>query len=73
MKERSQVTGLVFDPDDMVYFRNTAQSARYLEWGAKLYDMFTDSQHRLVFVFSRADHRRFKSRWGTRESNGCGD
>lgn len=69
MKEKSIVTGLVFDPDDMVYFRNCSQSARYIEWGAKLYDVFTDSQHKLVFVFSRDDHNRLRSRWGTKNNN----
>lgn len=65
------VTGLVFDTDDMVYFRNCSQSARYIEWGATLYDVFTDTQHKLVFVFSRDDHNRLRSRWGTREENDC--
>lgn len=69
MKEQSLITGLEFDPDDMVYFRNCSQSARYIEWGAILYDLFIDSQHRMVFVFSRDDHNKLKARWGTKENN----
>lgn len=73
MKEQSFITGLEFDPDDMVYFRNCNQSARYIEWGATLYDLFTDSQHKLVFVFSRDDHNKLKSRWGTKDDNQVAD
>lgn len=71
MKEYSEITQRFYDPDcgDYVFFRNCSQSARYIEWGATLYDLFTDSEHKLVFVFSREDHNRFKSRWGTRENN----
>lgn len=69
MKEQSYITGMLYEPDDMVYFRNCSQSARYIEWGATLYDLFTDSQHRLVFVFSRDDHNKLKSRWGTKDNN----
>lgn len=63
MRTISEVTGLSYEDDDCVFFRNAKQSACYIEWGAKLIDVFPDSKRILVFVFSKADHEKFKLRW----------
>lgn len=55
---------------DMVFFRNIRQSIAYINWGAKIYDVFVDSQGKLVFCFSKEDHNLLKSKWGTKESKG---
>ena len=70
MKEKSLVTGLVFDPDDMVYFRNIEQSVMYMFWGATLYDLFRDNEEKLVFCFSREDHKRLSPLWRNKKYNG---
>ncbi len=69
----SRITGELFDSEDMVYFLNCAQSARYIEWGAKLWDLQVNSEHKLIFIFSKADHARFKERWGNKQNNSVND
>lgn len=63
MKSKSGLTGLWYEDEEVYFFRNYVQSAYYLEWGAKLVDLFTDSNHKLVFVFLKEDHARLKDRW----------
>lgn len=73
MMQHSDITGKNYYDEECVFFRNCAQSARYLEWNAELLDLFTDSQHKLVFVFPRKDHDRLKNRWGTKDNNEVND
>lgn len=66
MKSKSEITGKYYEDEECVFFRNYIQSAYYIEWGAKLIDIFTDSKHKLVFVFSKADHEKYKMKWGSK-------
>lgn len=63
MKNKSDVTGLLYEVEDCVFFRNYVQAAYYNAWGATLIDLFIDSNMKWVFVFSKKDHERFKMRW----------
>lgn len=65
----SGITGEVYQSEDMVHFLNCAQSARYIEWGAKLWDLQVNSEHKLIFVFSKADHALLKEKWGRKNDN----
>ncbi|MBO5828701.1 MAG: hypothetical protein J6R59_09650 [Paludibacteraceae bacterium] len=65
----SSINGEGYFSEDMVHFLNCAQSARYIEWGAKLWDLQVNSEHKLIFVFSKEDHARFKERWGNKNDN----
>lgn len=69
MKTLSETTGKCYEDEDCVFFRNYVQSAYYIEWGAELIDIFTDSLHKLVFVFTKDDHNRLKEKWGTKTKN----
>ena len=69
MKVVSEVTGIEYEAEDCVFFRNYIQAAHYISWGAKLVDMFTDNQIKLVFVFTKDTHNKLKARWGNKESN----
>ena len=69
MRNFSDITGEYYEDEDMVFFRNCVQSAMYIEWGARLYDIFTDSNHKLVFVFSKEDHMKYRDKWGTKNNN----
>lgn len=64
----SEFTGKTYIDEDCVFFRNYIQAASYISWGAKLIDVFTDSQCKLVFVFSKLDHAKYRDRWGTKVS-----
>ena len=69
---KSDTTGLWYEDEDMVFFRNYVQAAHYISWGAKLWDIFTDSNMKLVYVFSKADHEKFRDRWCCKKENeGC--
>lgn len=68
----SEVTGRRYLPEDCVYFKNAKQSASYIAWGAELVDlMVTEDKDRdgktLVFVFSKEDHNKYKSKWMNHE------
>lgn len=63
MTQKSDVTGKTYQDEECVFFRNYLQAAKYISWGAKLIDIFTDSQEKLVFVFSKNDHCKYKVRW----------
>lgn len=60
---KSDITNTWYEEDKCVFFRNCIQSAYYMEWGATLVDLFTDSSHKLVFVFSKEDHKKYIDRW----------
>lgn len=63
MKTKSEITGLLYEDEECVFFRNYVQSAYYIEWGARLIDIFTDRDHKLVFVFYKEDHKKYFDRW----------
>lgn len=69
MKTISEITGKVYEAEDCVFFRNCIQSAYYIEWGAELVDIFTGGDHKLVCVFRKSDHMKYRDRWGTRNNN----
>lgn len=60
----SEVTKEPYYDEECVFFRNPLQIAKYLNWNAKLIDIFADSQDKLVCVFSKADHEVLKHKWG---------
>ena len=73
MKIYSETTQRQYEDMDMVFFRNIRQSIAYIEMGATVYDVFVDGSGKLVFCFSKEDHSRFKSIWGTKENNSMGN
>lgn len=66
MKITSNVTGLTYDGEGMVYIVNPIQSARYLKHNAVLYDIF-ENQDKVIFVFSRDDTMELYDLWCRRE------
>lgn len=65
----SDITGISYEENDCVFFRNYVQAAHYISWGAKLIDVFTDSDCKLVFVFLKEDHIKYRDIWGTKKQN----
>ena len=65
MYDTSDITGKTYETNDVHYFRNPLQSAYYLSWGgpSALVDLFVDGQNKLVFVFEKSTHNKFKERW----------
>ena len=63
----SYTTGIKYEPEDSVYFKNAKQSASYVLWGAKLLDVFPTSDKVFVFVFSKEDHNKYKMKWNNYE------
>ena len=59
MQTVSNITGIRYEDEEHVFFRNTLQSAFYVFHGAT----FVDDKMRFVFVFSKADHDRLKLLW----------
>lgn len=63
----SEITGLRYEPECSVYFKNAKQSASYILWGATLLDVFATSDKIFVFVFSKEDHDKYKVKWNNHE------
>ena len=63
MKTTSDVTGIVYENEDVVYFRNLYQSTFYIDHNATIVDVFTDSHKKLVFVFWRDQHEELIKLW----------
>jgi hypothetical protein len=73
MRYFSETTQREYDDMDMVFFRNIKQCIAYISLGATVYDVFVDGSGKLVFCFSKEDHNKFKSIWGTKENNNMGE
>lgn len=63
MREMSKITGEWYEAGEMNFYRNIRQSIFFIEHGAKLVDLFVDSRHMLVFVFTKKDHERINIDW----------
>lgn len=71
MKAISDVTGIEYEMEDVVFFRNLYQSSFYIDHNATIVDVFTDGNKKLVFVFWRNQHENLIKLWleNKRESN----
>lgn len=63
MREISDVTGITYELEDVVFFRNLYQSSFYIDHNATIVDVFTDSNGKLVFVFYRDQHEKLIKLW----------
>ena len=63
MKTESSVTGIKYESEDVVFFRNLYQSAFYVDHYATIVDIFTDGKGKLVFVFYRDQHENLIKLW----------
>lgn len=64
---KSDVTGIRYEPESCVYFKNAKQSASYVYWGATLLDLIPTRDKVFVFVFSKEDHEKYKVKWNNHE------
>jgi len=63
MLSQSDVTGICYQNEEVVFFRNLYQSSFYIAHNAKIVDVFTDGSGKLVFVFYRKDHENLIKLW----------
>ena len=63
MKVISDVTGICYESEDVVFFRNLYQSSFYVANNATIVDVFTDGRGMLVFVFYRDQHEVLLKKW----------
>lgn len=63
MKTISDVTGICYENEDVVFFRNLYQSSFYVAHNATIVDVFTDGNKKLVFVFWRTQHEKLIKLW----------
>ena len=63
MKTISDVTGICYELEEVVFFRNLYQSTFYIDHNATIVDVFTDSNKKLVFVFWRNQHEHLIKLW----------
>lgn len=63
MKTISDVTGICYENEEVVFFRNLYQAAFYVSHFATIVDVFTDGKGMLVFVFYRKQHEELIKLW----------
>lgn len=63
MIEKSEITNKEYVVEDCVFFRNIYQISKYIHWGALPVDIFTGSDGKLVFAFTKETHEKFRERW----------
>lgn len=64
MKYVSDVTGCVYRDTDSVWIKNMDQAARYLEHGAKVYDIVVSRRDgKLALVFNKNETATLKELW----------
>lgn len=63
MKVISDVTGICYESEDVVFFRNLYQSSFYVANNATIVDVFADGKGMLVFVFYREQHEKLLKLW----------
>lgn len=63
MKSICDLTGKMYENEDVVFFRNPVQAAHYYSWGCELVDLFVDSNMKWVYVFWKKDHAWAKFKW----------
>lgn len=63
MKSISELTGKMYENEDVVFFRNLYQCAFYVAHNVMPVDMFTDNNGKLVMVFDRQQHNKIIKLW----------
>ena len=58
----SNVTGLTYRGEEMVFISNPLQTARYLKNNALLYDVL-QNQDKLIFVFRKSETSELFDKW----------
>lgn len=71
MKQVSELTNKEYEIEDVYFFKNFQQVAKYIEWqgcsGDVIEDLFVDGSGKLVFVINKFIHEKFKNTWGKKD------
>ena len=63
MISQSELTGELYQDEDVVFFRNLCQCAFYIKNHCLPIGIFTDGQDKLVMVFDRQEHNKIIKMW----------
>lgn len=66
---KSEVTGLTYDEDNAVFYKNAKQSCWMINNNATLLDLITTEENRFIFVFSRDEHKKYIGQWNATNPN----
>ena len=60
----SELTGKIYEAEDVVWYGNMTQVGQYYLWGCKPIDITANPEtRRLSFAFNKKDHKRFIDKW----------
>lgn len=60
----SELTGKVYDSEDVVWYGNALQAAQYYLWNCVPVDMsVSPDTKRWAFAFTKEDHKKYIKRW----------
>lgn len=63
MYNKSERTGLTYNPEDMMYCVNPQQAYAFLYYSATLYDLLCGRDRRLIFVFNKVEIEPLRKLW----------
>lgn len=69
IKNKSVVTGIKFDPAEVVYFTCIPQIALYIKHNAQIVDVNVNSNNKLAIAFWVNDHLRLEKLWKEEKLN----
>ncbi len=69
IKNKSIVTGIKFDPAEVIYFTCIPQIALYYKHGAQIVDINVNSNNKLAIAFWVKDHLRLEKIWNNEKLN----
>ncbi len=69
IKIKSNVTGIKYDPAEVVFFTCIPQIALYIQNNAQIVDVNVNKNNKLAIAFWVKDHIRLSKIWNNRELN----
>lgn len=66
----SELTGKIYDSEDVVWYGNALQAAQYYLWNCVPVDMsVSPDTKRWAFAFTKEDHKKYIGRWNAQKQN----
>lgn len=68
------MTGRLYEAEDVVWYGNALQAARYYQWGAKPVDIdVSGDTGKWIFAFTKDDHKKYILRWNEQGKDQLGN
>ena len=70
IKVLSEMTGKLYEAEDVIWYGNALQAAQYKLWGVLPVDIDVSNEtKKWIFAFTKEDHRKLIGRWNEQKQN----